>query len=50
MKINFEEKHVKWGTTIFIVVLCSILVFFSVYRFDALQKLVSLLHLIRLSQ
>ena len=42
MKINFEEKHVKWGTTIFIVVLCSILVFFSVYRFDALQKLVSL--------
>ncbi|MDO4485255.1 MAG: AI-2E family transporter [Bacillota bacterium] len=38
MKINFEEKHVKWGTTIFIVVLCSIFVFFAVYRFGALQK------------
>ena len=42
MKINFDDKHVKWGTTVFLVVLCSILVFFCVYRFDALQKLVSL--------
>ena len=42
MKINFEEKHVKWGTTVFLVVLCSIIVFFSVYRFEALQKMASL--------
>ncbi|MDO4545571.1 MAG: AI-2E family transporter, partial [Bacillota bacterium] len=39
MKIDFEEKHVKWGITALLVVVCSIVVFFAVYRFDAVQKL-----------
>ena len=38
MKVNFEEKHIKWGITIFLVVICSIAVFFIVFRFNALQK------------
>lgn len=41
MKINFEEKHVKWGITVFVVILCSIIAFFAVYRFDAVQKAAS---------
>ena len=42
MRINFEEKHIKWGITAFLVILCSILVFFAVYRFDAVQKLIGI--------
>ncbi len=28
MKVSFDEKHIKWGLTAFLVVLCSIIVFF----------------------
>ncbi len=38
MKLSFEEKHIKWGLTIFLVIICSIAVFFIVFRFNALQK------------
>ena len=38
MKVNFEEKHIRWGITIFLVIICSIAVFFIIYRFGALQK------------
>ncbi len=34
MKLNLEEKNVKWGLTAFLVILCGILIFFAVYRFD----------------
>ena len=27
MKVSFDEKHIKWGLTAFLVVLCSIIVF-----------------------
>ena len=40
MKIEFEEKHVKWGTTVFLVVCACILVFFAVYRFDMLSQII----------
>ena len=38
MKIRFEEKHIKWGLTAFLVILCSIVVFFAIYRFDVIHK------------
>lgn len=39
MKIRFDEKNIKWGLTSFLVIICSIAVFFAVYRFDAVQKI-----------
>lgn len=39
MKIRLEEKHLKWGLTAFLVIVCSTVFFFAVYRFDAVQKL-----------
>lgn len=27
MKLNLEEKNVKWGLTAFLVILCGILIF-----------------------
>lgn len=38
MKFNFEEKHMKWGLTAFLVITASILVFFGIYRFDELSE------------
>ena len=43
MKLNLEEKNVKWGLTAFLVILCGILIFFAVYRFAAVQKLVGVI-------
>lgn len=43
MKLNLEEKNMKWGLTAFLVILCGILVFFAVYRFAAVQKIVSVI-------
>lgn len=42
MKLNLEEKNVKWGLTAFLVILCGILIFFAVYRFATVQKLVGI--------
>ena len=42
MKLNLEEKNIKWGLTAFLVILCGILIFFAVYRFATVQKLVSI--------
>ena len=45
MKLNLEEKNVKWGLTAFLVILCGILIFFAVYKmcirdsFDTSDKL-----------
>ncbi len=41
MKIRFDEKNIKWGLTAFLVIICSIIVFFAVYRFDTVQKIVN---------
>lgn len=38
MKVRFEDRHIKWGITGLFVIICSIAVFFIIYRFDALQK------------
>lgn len=38
MKIRFEEKHIKWGLTAFLVILCSIIVFFIIYRIHDVHK------------
>ncbi len=38
MKIHFEEKHIKWGLTAFLVILCSIIVFFIIYRIHDVHK------------
>ena len=40
MKVKFEEKHVKWGLTTFLVVTACIIVFFAIYRFDVLSDLI----------
>lgn len=41
MKLEFEEKHIKWGVTVFLVVIACILVFFGIYRFDILSDGIS---------
>lgn len=41
MKVHFDEKHIKWGLTAFLVILCSIIVFFAIYRFDGISKIMS---------
>ena len=43
MKIRFEEKHIKWGLTAFLVVLCSIIVFFSIYRFLYVSEVINVI-------
>lgn len=40
MKVDFQEKHIKWAVTVFLVVTACILVFFAIYRFDILSELV----------
>ncbi len=43
MKVSFDEKHVKWGVTAFLVILCSILVFFIIYRVSDVSKIFGVL-------
>ena len=43
MKIRFEEKHIKWGLTAFLVVLCSIIVFFAIYRLRAVSEVINVI-------
>lgn len=43
MKIRLDEKHIRVGITAFIVVLCSILVFFAMYRIKAVESTLHLL-------
>ena len=38
MRIKFDEKQIKWGITAFLVILCSIIVFFVIYRFNDVHK------------
>lgn len=43
MRIILEEKHIKWGFTAFLVIICSIIVFFAVYRFAAVGKCLNII-------
>lgn len=36
MKIKLEKKHYQWGLTAFLVIVCCVLAFFAVYRFDVI--------------
>lgn len=37
-RIKLEKQHYQWGLTAFLVIVCCILAFFAVYRFDIIQK------------
>ena len=36
--IKLETRHLQWGLTAFLVVVCCVLAFFAIYRFDIIQK------------
>lgn len=36
MKIKLEKQHYQWGLTAFLVITCSVIAFFIVFRLDAL--------------
>ena len=40
MKLEFEEKHIKWGITVFLVLTACLIVFFAIYRFDVLSEII----------
>jgi len=40
MRLRLDDKHIKAGFAAFIVILCSIVVFFAIYRIDAVQSTV----------
>ena len=40
-KIRLEKQHYQWGLTAFLVVVCCVLVFFAIYRFDIIQRFFS---------
>lgn len=40
-RIRLEKQHYQWGLTAFLVVVCCVLAFFAVYRFDVIQKFCS---------
>ncbi len=39
--IKLEKQHYQWGLTAFLVVVCCVLAFFAIYRFDIIQKFFS---------
>ncbi len=39
MRIKLEKQHYQWGLTAFLVILCSVLVFFILYKFSILSGL-----------
>ena len=38
MKLHFEKSYLKWGITAFLVVACSIIFFFMIYRHTGLTR------------
>ena len=40
-RIKLEKQHYQWGLTAFLVVICCVLVFFGIYRFDVVHRCVS---------
>ena len=43
MRLQFEERHAKWGLTAFFVITASIIVFFTIYRFEAVTRAFSII-------
>lgn len=43
MKIRLDERHIKAGATAFLVILCSILVFFAIYRIKTVEEVLGML-------
>ena len=41
MKIRLEEKHYQWGLTAFLVIICSVAVFFAIYKFAVIRNAVA---------
>lgn len=37
-RIKLEQQHLQWGLTAFLVVVCCVVAFFAIYRFDVIQK------------
>lgn len=42
MKIDLKDKYIKQGVISFFVILCSIIVFFAIYRFDQVREVYNL--------
>ena len=40
-RIRLETKHYQWGLTAFLVIVCCVLAFFAIYRFDVIHKFFS---------
>ena len=38
MKIKLDESNIKWGTTAFLVIVASMLVFFAILRFESTRE------------
>lgn len=38
MKIRLEKQHFQWGITAFLVILCSVIAFFALFRADVLGQ------------
>ncbi len=38
MKVKLEKKHYQWGLTAFMVIVCSVLLFFALYRFNIIYE------------
>ena len=36
MKIKLEKQHYQWGLTAFLVITCSVIAFFIIFRADAI--------------
>ncbi|MDO4175956.1 MAG: hypothetical protein Q4D99_00565, partial [Bacillota bacterium] len=34
MKIKLEKQHYQWGLTAFLVIICSVIAFFLIFRLD----------------
>ncbi|MBQ6371286.1 MAG: AI-2E family transporter [Firmicutes bacterium] len=37
-RIKLEKQHYQWGLTAFLVIVCCVLAFFAIYRFDVIQR------------
>ncbi len=40
-RIKLEKQHYQWGLTAFLVIVCCVLAFFAIYRFDVIQRFFS---------
>ena len=43
MKIKLEKQHYQWGLTAFLVIICSVIAFFLIFRVDAVGNFFNLM-------